>query len=69
MLSDLINASGWSHEQWITVSIGVFIGVAVLVLVYRIITIFKLTRRKSYKPNLRPLRRRRFRNNNSDNEN
>lgn len=60
MLSEIINTSDWSAEQWLAAIILVFIVVAVLVLMHRMLALFRMTRKKPYKPNLRPLRRRRF---------
>ncbi|MAC69348.1 MAG: hypothetical protein CMP84_03930 [Gammaproteobacteria bacterium] len=57
MLSELIDASGWSHEQWLAMSILVFIVVTLIVVMSRMIKLLKMSRRKTYKPNLRPLRR------------
>ena len=59
MLSNLIDVSGWSHEQWLAVSILGFIVVTLIVVLARLVKIVKMSRRRSYQPNLRPLRRRR----------
>lgn len=59
MLSELIDASGWSHEQWLAISILAFIVVTLIVVMSRMIKLVKMSRRKTYQPNLRPLRRRR----------
>ena len=59
MLSELIDASGWSHEQWLAMSILAFIVVTLIVVISRMIKLVKMSRRKTYQPNLRPLRRRR----------
>jgi flagellar biosynthesis/type III secretory pathway M-ring protein FliF/YscJ len=59
MLAELYDVSGWTHEQWLAVSILVFIGVTVIVVLWRMVKIVRMSRRKQYKPNLRPLRRRR----------
>ncbi|HBJ90581.1 MAG: hypothetical protein L7S70_08755 [Pseudomonadales bacterium] len=59
MLSELIDASGWSHEQWLAMSILAFIVVTLIVVMSRMIKLVKMSRRKTYQPNLRPLRRRR----------
>jgi uncharacterized membrane protein len=59
MLSELIDASGWSHEQWLAMSILAFIVVTLVVVMSRMIKLVKMSRRKTYQPNLRPLRRRR----------
>lgn len=58
MFSEFINASSWSHEQWITISIMVFIVLAVFVVIHRMVKIFRMTQNQGYQPNLRPLRRR-----------
>ena len=58
MLSELIDASGWSHEQWLAMSILAFIVVTLIVVMSRMIKLVKMSRRKTYQPNLRPLRRR-----------
>lgn len=47
----------WSHEQWLVISILVFIVVAIAVLIYRLLTIVKTVNRKRELPNLRPGRR------------
>jgi uncharacterized membrane protein len=57
MLSELIDASGWSHEQWLAMSILAFIVVTLIVVMSRMIKLVKMSRRKTYQPNLRPLRR------------
>jgi uncharacterized membrane protein len=59
MISELIDASGWSHEQWLAMSILAFIVVTLVVVMSRMIKLVKMSRRKTYQPNLRPLRRRR----------
>jgi uncharacterized membrane protein len=59
MLSELIDASGWSHEQWLAMSILAFIVVTLIVVMSRMVKLVKMSRRKTYQPNLRPLRRRR----------
>ncbi|MDA0689004.1 MAG: hypothetical protein O2948_10235 [Proteobacteria bacterium] len=59
MLAELYDVSGWTHEQWLAVSILAFIGVTVIVVLWRMVKIVRMSRRKQYKPNLRPLRRRR----------
>jgi UDP-N-acetylmuramyl pentapeptide phosphotransferase/UDP-N-acetylglucosamine-1-phosphate transferase len=60
VLSELIDVSGWTHEQWLTASILAFIIVTVLVVLHRLVKLFRMTRRQRYQPNLRPLRRRNF---------
>lgn len=57
MLAELIDVSGWSHEQWLAVSILAFVGIAILVILHRLYKLFKMGRRQRYQPNLRPLRR------------
>ena len=60
MLNDLIEASGWSSEHFLAISIMAFVVLALMVVVFRMLRIFRMAGRKSpYEPNLRPLRRRR----------
>jgi len=59
MLAELYDVSGWTHEQWLAVSILTFIGVTVVVVLWRMVKIVRMSQCKHYKPNLRPLRRRR----------
>ena len=59
MLSELIDAFGWSHEQWLAISILAFIVVTLIVVISRMIKLVEMSRRKTYQPKLRPLRRRR----------
>ncbi len=61
MLSNLIDTSGWTHEQWLAACILVFVVLSVGVFLHRIMKLFSLARKPSYQPNLRPLRRRRIR--------
>lgn len=61
MLARLIDISGWTHEQWLAACILAFIVITVIVVLHRLYKIVQLSRRKSYKPNLRPLRRRKIR--------
>jgi uncharacterized membrane protein YcjF (UPF0283 family) len=60
MLSDLINTSGWTHEQWLAACILVFVILAVVVVLRQLLKLFRMTKKTSYQPNLRPLRRRRI---------
>ena len=61
MLNDLIEASGWSSEQFLAISIMAFVVAALAVVVFRMLRIFRMASRKPpYEPNLRPLRRRRL---------
>ena len=59
MLARLIDITGWSHEQWLAATILAFIIVTVLVVLHRLVKIFRSSRRQRYQPNLRPLRRHR----------
>ena len=60
MLNDLLEASGWSSEQVLAFSIMAFVVLALAVVVFRMLRLFRMAGRKSrYQPNLRPLRRRR----------
>jgi hypothetical protein len=60
MLSDLINTSGWTHEQWLAACILVFAILSVAVVLRQLLKLFRMTKKTSYQPNLRPLRRRRI---------
>lgn len=60
MLSKLINTSGWTHEQWLAACILVFAILSVAVVLHRSMKLFRMAKKPSYKPNLRPLRRRRL---------
>jgi len=60
MLSNLINTSGWTHEQWMAACILVFAILSVAVVLHRLLKLFRMTKRPRYQPNLRPLRRRRI---------
>lgn len=57
MLAQLFNTSDWTHEQWLAACILAFIVVTVIVVLFRIAALVRLTRKKDYRPNLRPLRR------------
>ena len=57
MLARLIDVSEWGPEQWLAASILAFIVVTVIVVLYRMVSLFRMTRRSKYRPNLRPLRR------------
>ena len=60
MFNDLIEASGWSSEQFLAISIMAFVVLAIMVVVFRMLRIFRIaSRQPRYQPNLRPLRRRR----------
>ncbi len=59
MLSKLIDTSGWTHEQWLAACILVFAIVSVAVVLRQMLKLFRMTKKPSYQPNLRPLRRRR----------
>ncbi len=61
MLSNLIDTSGWTHEQWLAACILVFAVLSVVVFLHRMLMLFRMTKKPSYQPNLRPLRRRRLR--------
>lgn len=64
MLSELIDVSSWTHEQWLSASILAFVILSILVVLHRMFKIFRMTNKSKYQPNLRPLRRRRYRNEN-----
>jgi len=58
MLSNLINTSGWTHEQWLAACILAFAVLSIAVVMHRLLKLFRMTKKSSYQPNLRPLRRR-----------
>lgn len=58
MLSNLINTSDWTHEQWLAACILVFAILTVAVVLHRFVKLFRMTKKPKYQPNLRPLRRR-----------
>lgn len=57
MLARLFNVSDWSHEQWLAACILAFIVVTVIVVLFRLVGLLQLARKKDYQPRLRPLRR------------
>ena len=57
MLLRLIDASGWTAEQWLAATILVFIVITVIIVICRVIGIIQISAKSNYKPNLRPLRR------------
>ena len=59
MLARFIDISGWDHEQWLAASILAFIVVTIIVVLHRMLKIFRLSKKSAYQPNLRPLRRQR----------
>ena len=60
MLSDLISTSGWTHEKWLAACILVFAILSVAIVLRQLLKLFRMTKKASYQPNLRPLRRRRI---------
>ncbi|MFK7864319.1 MAG: hypothetical protein AB8B95_08870 [Pseudohongiellaceae bacterium] len=57
MLAEFIDTSSWTPEQWLAAIILAFIVVTILVVLKRLMGLFKLSQKRQYKPNLRPLRR------------
>ncbi|PCH62611.1 MAG: hypothetical protein COC19_02565 [SAR86 cluster bacterium] len=57
MISELLNSENWTHEQWLLFSIMGFVVLAGLVIIWRMVTIFKMTRTPKQAPGLRRLRR------------
>ena len=49
--------ASWTTEQWLAVCIFGFIVLAILVMIHRLLTVLKISRRQTYRPNFRPLRR------------
>lgn len=60
MFSNFVNTSSWTHEQWLAACILVFAILSVAVVLHRMLKLFRMTKKPSYQPNLRPLRRRRI---------
>lgn len=60
MFEDLVDTSGLSNEQFLAISIMAFVVLAMMVVVFRMLRLFRMASRKPrYQPNLRHLRRRR----------
>lgn len=57
MLENWLSAGSWTQEQWLVISVMIFIVVASLVMVVRLYSIFKMATRKRERPNLRGGRR------------
>ena len=57
MFEAWLMGNNWTTEQWLIVSIITFVIVAILVIVYRLYTIFKISTKKRERPNLRVARR------------
>lgn len=57
MLETWLMENNWTQEQWLVVSIIAFVIVAMLVIVYRLYTVFKMTTKKRERPTLRVARR------------
>ncbi len=57
MLENWLNAGSWTQEQWLVMSVMIFIVVASLEMVVRLYSIFKMATRKRERPNLRGGRR------------
>jgi hypothetical protein len=52
-----LSPGSWTHEQWLIVSILVFVVIAVIVVVFRLAKIFQSVGKKRELPVLRPGRR------------
>ncbi|MEX0619420.1 MAG: hypothetical protein WDZ76_02240 [Pseudohongiellaceae bacterium] len=57
MMEIWLSPSTWTHEQWLVFSILAFVILAVIVMLYRLYSILKMARKKPYRPNLRPMRK------------
>ena len=57
MLTQMIDVTDWTAEQWIAACILAFFLVTILVVIHRLIRIFQISRESKYQPNLRLLRR------------
>lgn len=57
MLEKWLSAGNWTQEQWLIMSVMIFVVVATLVMLMRLYSIFKMATRKRERPNLRGGRR------------
>lgn len=57
MLESWMITNNWTQEQWLVFSIIAFVGLAIVVILYRLYAIFKMTSKKRERPNLRVARR------------
>ena len=57
MLAKFINTNGWGSQEWLAAVLLAFIFVTMGVVLWRMVGLFSLSRRKRLAPNLRPLRR------------
>ena len=53
----LADPASWTTEQWLAVCILAFILLAILVMIHRLLTILKISRQPTYRPNFRRLRK------------
>jgi hypothetical protein len=53
MLENWLSAGSWTQEQWLIVSVMIFVVVASLVMALRLYSIYKMATRKRARPNLR----------------
>jgi hypothetical protein len=57
-MTDLLgDPAAWTTEQWLAFCILAFILLAILVMIHRLLTIMKISRKQTYRPNFRRLRR------------
>lgn len=49
--------ANWTIEQWLSVAILGFILLAILVMIHRLLAILNMSRKSTYRPNFRRLRR------------
>ncbi|MGJ8688155.1 MAG: hypothetical protein ACSHXZ_01420 [Gammaproteobacteria bacterium] len=57
MLENWIITNDWTQEQWLVFSIIAFVVLAILVIMFRLYAIFKMSTKKRERPNLRVARR------------
>lgn len=57
MLENWLSTGNWTQEQWLIMSVMIFIVVASLVMIVRLYSIVKMAARKRERPNLRGGRR------------
>ena len=57
MLENWLSGGSWTQEQWLIMSVMIFIVVASLVMIVRLYSIYNMATRKRERPNLRGGRR------------
>ncbi len=57
MLERWLMSNGWTQEQWLVFSIMAFVALAAVMILFRLVAIYKMSTRKRERPNLRVARR------------